>query len=137
MAAVNSVAIVGNLTRDPELRYTTAGLAVCNASLAVNRRWQNRSTNEWEEKVSFIDVTIWGTQGQNVADSLRKGDRTVVFGRFEQRTWDDDQGNKRSKIELIAEVVAPSLEWATIPDIVRNDKTDGVGESYSTDERPF
>lgn len=138
MASVNSVTIIGNLTRDPELRYTQAGLAVCNASVAVNRRWQNKSTNEWEEKVSYIDVTVWGTQGQNCADSWRKGDRVFVCGRFEQRTWDDDAGNKRSKIELVADVVGLTLEWATIPEVVRNERADSNGaQSYSSDERPY
>lgn len=138
MASVNAVTVIGNLTRDPDLRYTQAGLAVCNASIACNRRWQNKSTQEWEEKVSYLDVTVWGTQGQNAADSLRKGDRIFVTGRFEQRSWEDDTGNKRSKIELVADVVGPSLEWATIPDIVRNEKSDGnYVESYSSDERPY
>jgi len=138
VASVNTVTIIGNLTRDPELRYTTAGLAVCNAAVAVNRRWQNKATNEWEEKVSYIDVTVWGTQGQNSADSLRKGDRVFVSGRFEQRSWEDDAGNKRSKIELVADVVGPTLEWVTIPDIVRNERAESNGvESYSSDERPY
>ena len=97
MASINEVTVVGNLTRDPELRFTQAGLAVCNASVAVNRRWQNKTTQEWEEKVSYIDVTVWGVHGQNVAESLRKGDRVFVNGRLEQRSWEDDAGNKRSK----------------------------------------
>lgn len=138
MSVVNQVTVLGNLTRDPELRYTQSGLAVCNASIAVNRRWQNKTTKEWEESTSYVDVTVWGIQGQNVAESLRKGDRVFVNGRMEQRSWDDDMGNKRSKIELVADVVGPSLEWATISDITRNDKSDfNSGEAYSTDERPF
>lgn len=137
MSVVNQVSVLGNLTRDPELRYTQSGLAVCNASIAVNRRWQNKTTKEWEESTSYVDVTVWGQQGQNVAESLRKGDRIFVNGRFEQRTWDDDAGNKRSKIELVADAVGPSLEWATVSDVVRNDNQNYSGDSYSTDERPF
>ncbi|NBW37670.1 MAG: single-stranded DNA-binding protein [Cytophagia bacterium] len=109
MANVNVVTVVGNTTRDPELRYTSAGLAVCNFSVASNRRWQNRATNEWEEKVSFFDVTVWSDQAQNVAESLRQGDRVVVTGRLEQRSWETETGDKRSKIELVADVVAVSL----------------------------
>lgn len=137
MSVVNQVSVLGNLTRDPELRYTQSGLAVCNASIAVNRRWQNKTTKEWEESTSYVDVTVWGQQGQNVAESLRKGDRIFVNGRFEQRTWDDDAGNKRSKIELVADAVGPSLEWATVSDVIRNDNQNYSGDSYSTDERPF
>ena len=66
MANINAVTVVGNVTRDPELRYTSAGLAVCNFSVASNRRWLNKSTKDWEEKVSFFDVTVWSDQGQNV-----------------------------------------------------------------------
>ena len=139
MASINEVTVVGNLTRDPELRFTQAGLAVCNASVAVNRRWQNKTTQEWEEKVSYIDVTVWGVHGQNVAESLRKGDRVFVNGRLEQRSWEDDAGNKRSKIEVVADVVGPSLEWATVEDVIRNDREGNAsGSSYNTvDERPF
>lgn len=122
VANINSVTVVGNVTRDPELRYTSAGLAVCNFSVASNRRWLNKSTNNWEEKVSFFDVTVWSDQGQNVAESLRQGDRVVVTGRMEQRSWETETGDKRSKIEIVADVVAASLEWATITDIVKNEK---------------
>lgn len=133
MAVVNEATVIGNLTRDPELRFTQAGLAVCNASIAVNRRWLNKSTNEWEEKVSYFDVTVWGQQGQNVADSLRKGDRVFVNGRLEQRSWETDSGDKRSKIEIVAEVVGPTLEWVTVTEIEKNDNPNAVGgQSYSS-----
>lgn len=137
MANVNVVTIVGNTTRDPELRYTSAGLAVCNFSVASNRRWQNRTTNEWEEKVSFFDVTVWSDQAQNVAESLRQGDRVVVTGRLEQRSWETDTGDKRSKVELVADVVAVSLEWANVPDIVKNDKKVADPNQYRPGEETF
>jgi len=142
MAAINSCTLVGNVTRDPELRFTQAGLAVANFSIAVNRRWQNQLTKEWDEKVSFFDVTCWQQLAENVAESLTRGMRVVVAGRLEQRSWETDTGDKRNKIEIVADLVAPSLEWATVV-VTKNEKRDGGVEdknynSYtSADERPF
>ena len=140
MANINSVTIVGNVTRDPDLRYTSSGLAVCNFSVASNRRWMNKSTNDWEEKVSFFDVTVWADHGQNVAESVLKGDRVVVTGRMEQRSWETETGDKRTKVEIVADVVAVSLEWATVTEIVKNEKTQGAEvspNSYRAGEENF
>ena len=109
--ADNTVTLVGNVTRDPELRYTTGGRGVASFGLAVNRRYQ--SNGEWQEQTSFFDVVAWGTLGENVAASLHKGTRALVYGRLEQRSWDTQDGEKRSKIEVVADEVAPSLRWAT------------------------
>lgn len=109
----NHCTIVGNTARDPELRYTPSGQAVASFGVAVNRRWQNRQTQEWEEQVSFFDVTCWGQLAENVATSVPKGTRVVVTGRLEQRSWETDQGEKRSKVQIVADDVAPSLRWAT------------------------
>ena len=129
MAADNTVTLVGNVTRDPELRFTPSGQAVATFGLAVNRRWQNRQTQEWEENVSVFDITCWAQLGQNVADTLSKGSRAIVTGRLEQRSWETDQGDKRSKVEIIADDVAPSLRWATAS-ITRNDfRGEGSGDS--------
>ena len=140
MANINSVTIVGNVTRDPDLRYTSSGLAVCNFSVASNRRWLNKSTNDWEEKVSFFDVTVWADHGQNVAESVLKGDRVVVTGRMEQRSWETETGDKRTKVEIVADVVAVSLEWATVTEIVKNEKAQGADVSpnnYRSGEENF
>lgn len=110
--ADNTVTLVGNVTRDPELRYTSGGRGVVSFGLAVNRRWQNKASNEWEEQTSFFDVTAWGTLGENVAASLTKGSRAIVYGRLEQRSWDTPEGEKRTKIEVIADEIGPSLRWA-------------------------
>jgi single-strand DNA-binding protein len=118
----NTVTVIGNVTRDPELRFTPSGQAIATFGLAVNRRWQNRQTQEWEEQVSFFDVTCWAQLGQNVSDSLNKGSRVIVNGRLEQRSWETDQGEKRSKVEIIADEVGPSLRWATA-EITRNERT--------------
>jgi single-strand DNA-binding protein len=137
VANLNVVSIIGNLTRDPDLRFTSQGLAVCNFSIASNRRWQNKTTNEWEEATSYYDVTVWGIQGQNVAESMQKGDRAVIVGRLEQRTWEDQDGNKRSKFEVVADVVGATMEWATIDSITKNDKSAFDGGSYTPNEQPF
>jgi len=109
----NTTTLVGNVTRDPEIRYTPSGQTVATFGLAVNRRWQNKATNEWEEQVSFFDVKCWSQMAENVAESVHRGTRVVVSGRLEQRSWETDAGEKRSKIEVVADEVAPSLRWAT------------------------
>lgn len=114
MSNGNSVTISGNLTRDPELRFTPTGQANASFGLAVNRRWQNRQTNEWEEATSFFDVICWGTLAENAAQSLTRGTRVVVSGRLDQRSWENNEGEKRTKIEINADEVAPSLRWATV-----------------------
>ena len=125
--ADNTVTVVGNVTRDPELRFTNSGQATASFGLAVNRRWQNRQTQELEEQVSFFDVVCWREMAENVSESLTKGSRVVVTGRLEQRSWDDkNTGDKRSKIEIVADEVAPSLRWATAQ-VTRNERRDGDG----------
>jgi single-strand DNA-binding protein len=111
--ADNVVTLTGNITRDPELRFTNNGQANASFGLAVNRRWQNKQTQEWEEAVSFFDVVCWREMAENVSESISRGDRVVVAGRLEQRSWEADNGDKRSKVEIVADEVAPSLRWAT------------------------
>ena len=77
-----------------------------------NRRWQNRQSGEWEEQVSFFNVTAWGDLGENAAASLTKGSRVIVSGRLEQRSYETQQGEKRSVVEIVADEVGPSLRWA-------------------------
>jgi single-strand DNA-binding protein len=113
MSNGNSVTMVGNITRDPELRFTPSGAANATFGLAVNRRWQNRQTNEWEEAVSFFNVVCWRDLADNAAESLSKGMRVIVTGRLEQRSWETDQGEKRSVVEIVADELGPSLRWAT------------------------
>jgi single-strand DNA-binding protein len=108
--ADNTVTLVGNITRDPELRFTSGGRGVASFGMAVNRRYQ--SNGEWQEQTSFFDVVAWGTLGENCAASLHKGTRVVVYGRLEQRSWDTQEGEKRSRIEVIADEIGPSLRWA-------------------------
>ena len=123
MANGNTVTVVGNVTRDPELRFTSSGQAVATFGLAVNRRWQNRN-NEWEESTSFFDVTCWAQMAENVGESLGRGTRVIVTGRLEQRSWETDNGDKRSKVEVVADEIAPSLRWATVR-VEKNERRDG------------
>ena len=126
MANGNTVTIVGNVTRDPELRYTPSGQANATFGVAVNRRWMNRQTNEWEERTSFFNVVCWGDMAENVSDSVAKGTRVLVNGRLEQRSWETEQGEKRSVVEIVADEIAPSLRWATAT-VNKNDRRGGDG----------
>ncbi len=121
MSNGNHVTITGNLTRDPELRFTPTGQANASFGVAVNRRWQNRQTHEWEEATSFFEVIAWGTTAENSAQCLSKGDRVIVYGRLDQRNWETTDGDKRTKVEITATEVAPSLRWATAA-IAKNER---------------
>lgn len=122
----NNVTLVGNITRDPELRFLPNGTANATFGLAVNRRWQNRQTNEWEEKVSFFNVVAWREMAENAAASLTKGNRVLVTGRLEQRTYETQDGEKRNVVEIIADEIGPSLRWAEAQ-ITRNERRQGDG----------
>ena len=124
--ADNTVTVIGNVTRDPELRFTPSGQALANFGLAVNRRWQNRQNQQWEEQTSFFDIVCWAQLGQNVSESVQKGARVIVTGRLEQRSWETESGDKRSKVEIIADEVGPSLRWATA-EITKNERRDADG----------
>lgn len=116
----NTVTLVGNITRDPELRFTPNGMATATFGLAVNRRYQDRQ-GEWQEATSFFDIVCWREMAENAAESLTKGARIIVNGRLEQRSWESQEGEKRSKIEVIADEIGPSIRWATAA-ITRNER---------------
>jgi single-strand DNA-binding protein len=103
-ANINRVVLVGNLTRDPELRHTPSGTAVCSLRLAVNTRRKDQS-GQWTEKPNYFDITVWGTQGENCAQYLSKGRPVAVDGRLEWREWDAQDGSKRQAVEIIADSV--------------------------------
>jgi single-strand DNA-binding protein len=124
MSNGNTVTLVGNITRDPELRFTPSGQATATFGLAVNRRWQNRNTNEWEEATSFFNVVCWREQAENASESLNKGSRVIVTGRLEQRSWETPDGDKRSVVEVVADEIGPSLRWATAQ-VVKNERRSG------------
>ncbi|MGH9007598.1 MAG: single-stranded DNA-binding protein [Acidimicrobiales bacterium] len=108
-----TITLVGNLTREPEIRYTRDGQATTTLGVAVNRRWQDRVTKSWEESTSFFDVVCWRELAEHAALSLVKGSRVVVTGRLEHRTWETEEGEHRSKVEVVADDLGPSLRFAT------------------------
>jgi single-strand DNA-binding protein len=113
MASDNTVTLVGNITDDPELRFTPSGAAVANFTVAVNRRTRTQS-GEWEDKLDgFFRCNCWRDMAENVAESLQKGSRVMVVGRLQQRSWEDQEGNRRSAFEVQVDEVGPSLRWAT------------------------
>ncbi len=125
MATDNTVTVTGNATREPEVRFTQGGSQVASFGVAVNRRWQNRSTNEWEEQVSFFDISCWNQLAANVAETVGRGTRVTITGRLDQRSWETPTGDKRSKVEIVADDVAISLRWATAQ-VQRNERNDGA-----------
>ena len=132
MANGNNITLIGNITRDPELRFTPSGLPTTTLGLAVNRRWQNRQTQEWEEATSFFDVVCWRELAENASESLTKGSRVIVTGRLDQRSWEVGEGERRYKIEVVADEVGPSLRWATA-EVKKNDRrTAGEGGASSS-----
>lgn len=151
----NAVTLVGNVTRNPELRFTNTGQPTASFGLAVNRRWQNRQTQEWEEATSFFDVVCWREMAENVSESVTRGARVIVCGRLEQRSW-ETEGERRSKIELVADDVGPSLRWATAQ-VTKNERRgpsdggrggrqapppearrdEGAAAGFGYDEEPF
>jgi len=102
---INRVIITGNLTSDPELRSLPSGMSVCKLRVAVNTRRKDNATGEWADKPNFFDVTVWGAQGENSARYLSKGRPVAIDGRLEWREWQDQQGNKRQSIDIIADTV--------------------------------
>jgi single-strand DNA-binding protein len=108
-----TVTIVGNVTREPELRYTPSGVSVVRFGLAVNRRRQN-DAGEWTEgEPEFYNVVAWRQLATNLAESLDKGTRAIVTGRLSYRMWQTEGGDKRSSVEIVAEAAGCELSWAT------------------------
>jgi single-strand DNA-binding protein len=131
--ADNAITVVGNVTRDPELKFLNSGQAALKMSIAVNRRWQNRQTQEWEERVSYFEVVGYGAMAENAANSLTKGARVIVSGRLEQRSWETENGDKRSIVEINADEIGPSLKWATAV-VTRTPRAEG--SNFQSSERP-
>jgi single-strand DNA-binding protein len=144
----NNVTLIGNLVDDPELRFTPSGVAMAKIRLAVNRRYQR--DGEWQEDTSFFTGTVWREQAEQVAESLQKGARVIVTGRLEQRSWETEQGEKRSVVEVQIDEIGPSLRWATAT-VNKTQRQDGWSEGgrpaeatapaarddYGPDEAPF
>ncbi len=124
----NSITTVGNLTRDPELRFTNAGKAVVSFGIACSRRY--KVGDEWQEQTNFFNVTAWDQLGENCAASLSKGTRIIVTGRVEIREYQGRDGATRQSFDIIADAIGPELRWATTV-IERTERTDRNGNSRS------
>lgn len=114
MAGETTITVIGNLTGDPELRFTPSGAAVANFTVASTPRNFDRQTQEWKDgDTLFMRCNAWRQLAENVAESLTRGSRVVVTGRVGQRNWEDKEGGKRTSIELTVDEVGPSLRYAT------------------------
>ena len=120
---IATTTIVGNLTRDPELRFTPGGHAVANFGIAVGTRRKDEQGKWGDGDTSFFDVTVWRDLAENCAESLEQGMRVIVHGKLGQRSWENDDGDKRSKVELTADYVGPDLRWVTC-EVHRIERTD-------------
>jgi single-strand DNA-binding protein len=105
MANINRVVLVGNLTRDPELRTTPNGTSVCKLRIAVNTRQKDNATGQWGDKPNYFDVTVWGNQAESCSQYLSKGRPVGVDGRLDWREWEAQDGSKRQAVEIIADTV--------------------------------
>lgn len=151
--STNTVTVIGNLVEDPELRFTSSGVAMANIRVAVNRRWQR--DGEWQEETSFFGGTLWREAAENAAESLQKGMRVIITGSLEQRSWENQQGERRSVVEIRIDEMGPSLRWATAS-VTRTARGGGGGDwngggnsggnvppapvardDYGADEAPF
>jgi single-strand DNA-binding protein len=145
--SANHVTLIGNLVEDPELRFTSSGMAMARVRLAVNRRYQRNG--EWQEETSYFGGTLWRDAAENAVESLKKGMRVIVVGTLEQRSWETSEGEKRSTVEIRIDEMGPSVRWATAT-VTKTPRSDGFGEGgprlaagpvardeYPPDEAPF
>jgi single-strand DNA-binding protein len=126
MAGINNaVTIVGNVTDDPELRFTPSGLPVATFTVAVNTRI--RKNDQWEDRTDgFFRCSCWRDMAENVAESLTKGTRVMVVGRIQEQRWEDQEGGKRSRVEIQVDEVGPTLRWATVQ-VTKSQRSGGSG----------
>ena len=114
MAGETTITVIGNLTNDPELRFTPSGSAVANFTIASTPRTFDRQSNEWKDgETLFLRAAVWREAAENVAESLTRGSRVIVSGRLKQRSFDTKEGEKRTVIELEVDEIGPSLRYAT------------------------
>lgn len=106
MSSFNKVILLGNVTREVQVKYTTGGTAVCELGLAVNRRWLDKQSNQWKDETTFVDVTLWSRTAEVAGEYLSKGKSVLIEGRLQLDTWDDrESGQKRSKLKVIGETM--------------------------------
>ena len=135
MAGDTVITVVGNLTADPELRFTASGAAVANFTVASTPRTFDRATNEFKDgEALFLRCSIWRQPAENVAESLTRGSRVIVSGRLKQRSYDTKEGEKRTVIELEVDEIGPSLRYATakVNRANRSESSGGGGGGYGS-----
>ncbi|WP_375401147.1 single-stranded DNA-binding protein [uncultured Amnibacterium sp.] len=131
MAGETTITVVGNLTADPELRYTQNGLAVANFTIASTPRNFDRASNEWKDgEALFLRASVWRDVAEHVAGSLSKGSRVIVSGRLKQRSYETREGEKRTSMELEVDEIGPSLRYATAQ-VTRSSGGGGGGQQYA------
>ncbi|OXR40285.1 Single-stranded DNA-binding protein [Nocardia cerradoensis] len=132
MAGDTIITVIGNLTAEPELRFTPAGVPVANFTVASTPRVFDRGTNEWKDGgVLFLRCNIWREAAENAAESLTRGSRVIVSGRLKQRSFETREGEKRTVTELDVDELGPSLRYATakVNRVNRNNRSNGAGSS--------
>ena len=129
-----TITIVGNLTDDPELRYTPTGAAVAKFRVASTPRYLDKASGQWKDgEPLFLNCTLWREAAENAAESLPRGARVIVTGRLRQRSYETREGEKRTVIELEADEIGPSLRYATAK-VAKMTRTNGTSTNRSTDE---
>jgi single-strand DNA-binding protein len=127
MNNLNQITLLGNLARDPEIKYTNEGLAITDLRVAVNKRWKDKEGNDMEN-VEFFNITAWNKLAENCSNDLKKGDRVIVSGRLNHRSFDTKDGKKINIMNVIADVVAASLEFNSVKIAGKDEKNTGSGE---------
>ena len=141
MSGFNKVILLGNLTKDPEIRYTPNGTAVANFSLAVNRRF--KQGGDVKDEVCYIDIVVFGKQAESCSQYINKGDSVLIDGRLQQRRWETEDGQKRSRMEVVAQSVQfmPKRQGSVpsdfVPDEGSGSGSGGAFNDVSDDETPF
>jgi single-strand DNA-binding protein len=139
---MNTITAVGRLGGDPELRFTQSGRAVCNVSIATTHRVPSKQgNNEWDETTTWLNATIWGDLGQNLAESVKKGQLVIATGRLEQRSYEATDGTKRTVFDFIVSEIGPSLRFvkAELEDVDKRSTTTSQAQDTPVygDEEPF
>jgi single-strand DNA-binding protein len=130
MAGDTNLTVVGNLTDDPELRFTPSGAAVANFTVASTPRFLDKQTNEWKDgDALFLRCSVWRQAAENVAESLQRGARVIVTGRLKQRSYETKEGEKRTVYEVEVDEIGPSLRYATAK-VVKGQRGGGGGGSF-------
>jgi len=138
MASFNKVILMGNLTRDPEVRYTTGGTAVAEIGLAVARTWFDKQSNTKKEETTFVDVTLWGRQAEVAGEYLAKGRGVLIEGRLQLDSWDDkESGKKRTKLKVVAENLTMVGGGNRRGDNSSQQPSENYGEESQDDSTPF